>query len=174
MVLSSMIFSNQIDMNLVQYQHSYKTAPVFDIHFENFEDQDNIIRQSSQAMLFNLAKLIYTDIFVCTKPNYGKLSCPNPNYKDCTTPKYIYSGEINPLANEFFKRGLWTTGFISALGFFFASNEILLKIDKSGLSSIIFDMISVSTETYFILSWKDCKYTPNNINLELFYCQYEF
>ena|SRR5271157_10719 len=94
-----------------------------------FLSDEDISKTIDYVQAFNL---VYQDIYVYTKPALNKeYSINGQNYT---------AGELNPVANMFFKNNLWDLAFISAgiFNYFMFNNEYL-----STAYSIALDILEI-------------------------------
>jgi len=181
MLLTNLIISSILSLNSITLfsnnNYEIKNPVNTNTSYNFLKDENNFFKISSKALLANSVSLIYTDIFTCTKPNYGGFyikeslqlnysvwthpytqeSFTNTVYSVMTTTNYIC--EKNLIADLFFSRGLWITGYLIANIFNYTAIKFLDYVDNTGITSYCYSIILNIIEISCIYTWKDFPYT---------------
>jgi hypothetical protein len=105
----------------------------------------NVFGQNDNDRLINYiesSRLVYTDIYQATKPFYKKcFKLPRVS---------ITISEINPIADVLFQQNFWDLGFTAALSANILALNLLDRIDKRGVLSLLYTAAICSIEFYSI------------------------
>jgi hypothetical protein len=97
--------------------------------------------------------LVYQDIYEYTKPNLYKSYSENG--------KEYVAGELNPVADVFFKNNLWDVAFICANAF----NYFMFNVDGF---SYLYSTVLAAAEIWAISTWDNPSEKKINVKATLF------
>ena len=185
MLLTNLIISSILSLNSITLfsnnNYEIKNPVNTNTSYNFLKDENNFFKISSKALLVNSVSLIYTDIFVCTKPNYIRTNI-NINISseikfDMFNNRYVTNNnfetnlniayyEENPVAHLFFKNSLWELGFLAANSFNILAISYLNQIDASGILGYTYILTLSILETAAIMSWKKETFIPKDLRVD--------
>lgn len=166
LIISTLFMLNLTNTNLIDTNKTDYQKPT------NITKEYSMFKENSRILLLNSYSLIYTDIFLCTKPNYHSISSITTNYHISLqySESYItnYLEEGNLIADELWKLNLWVPTFVAVNLLNSCVVDYLDSKDSSGILGYCYITTISLVELLAINTWKDQKYTKDiTINIPL-------